>query len=228
MSFLSSLRAVASPAGYIVSTIVLIILYVAFLFVERSHMPQKFALLFPDANRSERVSGVLALIIRSVHRYLFVKTIISIGTGLAAYVVMRLVGLEFAETWALRTVFLNFIPNVGSILATILPSLMAVVQFDSWGLIIFTIGSVGLVQFIGGNAIDPLLMGRTLNLSSFVIILALAFWAAVWGITGMFLAVPIMVVVLIICSHVPSLQPVAILLSSDGMLMREDEEAGAP
>jgi AI-2 transport protein TqsA len=223
VSLLSNLRALAAPASYAVSTIILIILYVAFLFVERGHMPSKFVLLFPEVNRSEKVLGVIALIVRSVHRYLFVKTIISIGTGLAAYFVMRLVGLEFAETWALLTVFLNFIPNVGSILATVLPSLMALVQFDSWGLILFTIGSVGAVQFVGGNAIDPMLMGRTLNLSSFVIVLALAFWAAVWGIVGMFLAVPIMVVILIICSHVPSLRSIAILLSSDGDLTKEDE-----
>ena len=153
MSFLSSLRAVASPAGYIVSTIVLIILYVAFLSSSGNHA-QKFALLFPDPNRSERVSGVLALIIRSVHRYLFVKTIISIGTGLAACVVMRLVGGSSSSRRSSSPSSSNFIPNVGSILATILPSLMAVVGVQFVRLGIFTIGSVGLVQFIGGNAID--------------------------------------------------------------------------
>jgi predicted PurR-regulated permease PerM len=223
MSLLASLRALAAPAGYAISTIVLIILYVAFLFVERGHTPTKFALLFSDVDRAERVSGVISLIVRSVHRYLFVKAIISVGTGLAAYLVMRLIGLEFAETWAVLTVLLNFIPNVGSIVATVLPCLMALVQFDSWPPIVLTIAGVGAVQVVGGNAVDPLLMGRTLNLSSFVIVLSLAFWAAVWGIIGMFLAVPIMAVMLIICAHVHGLRPVAILLSSDGVLPAADK-----
>jgi AI-2 transport protein TqsA len=76
-----------------------------------------------------------------------------------------------------------------------------------------------VIQFSVGNLIEPHLMGRSLNLSPFVIILSLTFWGAIWGIVGMFLAVPIMVMVMIVCSHVPLLHPVAVLLSRDGAPM---------
>ena len=76
------------------------------------------------------------------------------------------------------------------------------------------------IQFVIGQFIDPLLTSRALNLSSLVIVLSLTFWAAVWGLVGMFLAVPLMVVVLVVCSHVPELQAVAVLLSKDGSLTR--------
>jgi predicted PurR-regulated permease PerM len=81
--------------------------------------------------------------------------------------------------------------------------------------IIFVIA--GSIQFLNGNIIDPLLMGRALRLSAFGIILSLAFWGAVWGIPGMFLSVPIMVMLLVVCSHVSALRPLAILLSREGL-----------
>ncbi|MCB1399214.1 MAG: AI-2E family transporter, partial [Rhodobacteraceae bacterium] len=76
---------------------------------------------------------------------------------------------------------------------------------------------VGLLQFVIGNVIDPMLMGRALRLSSFGIIMSLAFWGAVWGLPGMFLAVPIMVALMIVCAQSPALRPLAILLSREGL-----------
>ena len=75
----------------------------------------------------------------------------------------------------------------------------------------------GVIQFVNGSIIDPMLMGRALRLSSFGIIISLAFWAAVWGVPGMFLAVPIMVSVMIVCSHIKGLRPIAVLLSREGL-----------
>jgi AI-2 transport protein TqsA len=92
--------------------------------------------------------------------------------------------------------------------------------------VLFVAGGLALVHMVTGEIVEPMVMGRTLNLSSLVIMLALTFWAMVWGIVGTFLAVPLMVVILIICSKVPMLRPVAILLSSDGDL--DEEEAHQP
>jgi predicted PurR-regulated permease PerM len=122
-------------------------------------------------------------------------------------------------------VFLNFVPNIGSIVATAIPTLAALVQFDSWTPVVLIFTFIGLIQFSVGNLIEPGLMGRSLNLSPFVIILSLTFWGAIWGIVGMFLAVPIMVMVMITCSHVPSLHPIAVLLSRDGV-PKPEEDAG--
>jgi predicted PurR-regulated permease PerM len=88
-------------------------------------------------------------------------------------------------------------------------------------LLLFAI--IGIIQFSVGNLLEPMLLGRSLHLSSFVIILSLTFWGAIWGVIGMFLAVPIMVMIMIVCSHVPMLHPVAVLLSRDGVPMPVDE-----
>jgi AI-2 transport protein TqsA len=210
-------RALAGSAGYTLATAVLIVLYVGFLFAERAHFTSKLANMFPDADRAERVEDIFRSITESVHRYILIKTVVSVLTGILVYIVLEFFGLEFAETWAILTVFLNFIPNIGSIVATAIPTLAALVQFDSWTPVLLVFGIIGAIQFSVGNLIEPALMGRSLNLSPFAIILSLTFWGAIWGIVGMFLAVPIMVVTMIACSHVPSLHPVAVLLSRDGV-----------
>jgi AI-2 transport protein TqsA len=86
---------------------------------------------------------------------------------------------------------------------------------------------VGIIQFVNGNIIDPMLMGRALQLSSFGIIISLAFWSAVWGVPGMFLSVPIMVGIMIICAEIPALRTIAILLSRDGLRANEPSAAEA-
>ena len=188
------------------------------MFAERGWFAAKVMRLFPDPGQAARVEEIIASIAHSVHHYILVKTAVSAVTGVTVYLLLALLGLDFAETLALLSFVLNFIPNIGSIVATLVPTLVALVQFDSWVMVIVVLGSVGALQFVIGNVIDPMLMGRALHLSSFAIVLSLTFWGAIWGIVGMFLAVPIMVIVMIVCSHVPSLRPIAILLSRDGRI----------
>lgn len=217
------IRALAGSVGYILATGILVLLYVGFLFAERARFPDKFAMLLPEADRADRIKRIFRSITHTINRYILIKSIISVFTGVVAYVVMMLFGLEFAETWALLTVFLNFIPNIGSIIATLIPTLAALVQFDTWIPVLLLFTTIGLIQFSVGNLIEPTLMGRSLNLSPFVIILSLTFWGAIWGVIGMFLAVPITMIVLIVCSHIPALHPIAILLSRDGVVIPMDE-----
>jgi len=205
-------------AGATVTTITLIVLYMGFMFVERGVFRTKLDRLFPDPAHSDQVRGVIISISDSVQRYFSIKLFVSALTGLAAYVVMKPMGLDFAETWALLAVLLNFIPNIGSALATILPALVALVQFDTLGPFLVIAMGVSSIQLLIGNFLEPALMGRSLNLSPLVIILSLTFWAFVWGIVGMFLSVPIMVILLIVCSHIPAWRPIAVLLSRDGRI----------
>ena len=216
----SHLRTVAGSAGYAATMVVVVFLYASFLFVERSYFPKKLERMFPDGDRASRVASVLGLITDNVRRYVLVKSAISAGTSIAVYLVMYAVGLQFAKSIAVLTFFLNFIPSIGSIAATVIPSVLALAQFESWTPFLVVVTGITAIQFVIGQFIDPLLTSRALNLSSLVIVLSLTFWAAVWGLVGMFLAVPLMVVVLVVCSHVPELQAVAVLLSKDGSLTR--------
>jgi predicted PurR-regulated permease PerM len=138
-------------------------------------------------------------------------------TGLLAYGVARAFGLDLAAPIGVLTFVLNYIPNVGSIVATVAGTLVGYVQTGDVVLTLGLLAALTAVQFALGQVLDPLLLGRALRLSSFGIIISLAFWAAVWGIPGMFLAVPIMVAVMIVCSHIPGLRAVAVLLSREGL-----------
>lgn len=218
----ANIRGLVSPAGLAIFAIAMVVLYVGFMFVESSHFPGKVVRLFPDPARASEVKDVIHRIIASIHRYLFYKTVVSAGSTLTAYALMKLIGLEFAETWALLTFFLNFVPKIGSITAIALPSLFAVIQFQEWQPVLFVVVSLSIVHTVTSEVIEPMLMGSVLNLSSLVIMLALTFWAMIWGLIGAFLAIPIMVVILIICSEVPVLRPVAILLSNDGDIDRNN------
>ncbi|MCC5985284.1 MAG: AI-2E family transporter [Rhodobacteraceae bacterium] len=211
------LRQAAGQAGTILSHAILIILFVGFLFAERVWFGTKLENLMSDKAKAERVSRIIASIIRRVNRYLLVKTLVSGVTGVAIFLMMSFFGLEFAVAMGLLTFVFNFIPAVGSIAATLVVTLVAYIQVTEpqTALLIFVL--TGMTQFLLGNVIDPMLMGKTLRLSSFGIIVSLSFWGAVWGVPGMFLAVPIMVGAMIVCSHIPSARPVAVLLSREGL-----------
>ena len=147
------------------------------------------------------------------------KTAVSLLTGMVSYVILRLIGVDFAAIWALMIFFLNFIPNIGSLIGVVLPALLTLVQFETYTPFLMVTLGLGATQFVIGNVVEPAYMGRSLNLSSFMIVLSLTFWGLIWGIPGMFLSVPIMVVFTIVCSHFNELRWIAVLLSSDGQLM---------
>lgn len=217
------LRALAGQAGNIMQGTVLVILFVGFLFAERIWFTTKLESLFGDAAKAEKVGRIISSIIHRVNYYLFVKTLVSVVTGLMVYAVARLFDLDLAGALGILTFLLNYIPSIGSIVATVLVALVAFVQLADGPLTLAIFVIVGAIQFVNGNIIDPMLMGRALRVSSFGIIISLAFWAAVWGIPGMFLAVPIMVAMMIVCSHVPGLRPVAVLLSREGLPETESD-----
>lgn len=200
------------------SSAILIALYVAFLFIEQDVFPQKIANLFPKAETRARVILVLNRITHDIQTYLGLKTLLSLMTAFLSWLMMSYVGLDFSEFWALLIFFLNYIPNIGAIIATAFPVLLGFIQFaEPWSAMVMMSGLV-TIQFVMGNIIEPRFMGHSLNLSALVILIALAVWGAIWGVLGMFLSVPITVMMMIIFSQFPSTRPLAILLSQSGSI----------
>jgi predicted PurR-regulated permease PerM len=138
--------------------------------------------------------------------------------GVLSYLVMRLYGLEFAALWAVLTTVLNFVPYVGSVLGVVFPLLMAIVQFDDPGTVLTLLLALSALQFAIGSFLDPCVMGNSLNLSPFAILVSLAVWSELWGVPGAFLAVPITAILAIVFSEFPGTRPIAVLLSSNGRL----------
>ncbi|WP_454785238.1 AI-2E family transporter [Legionella sp. WA2024007413] len=205
------------------SSTVLILLYVAFLFVEQHFFLKKIDSLFPSLESRLIVNNIISHIVNNTQTYLGIKSILSIITALSSWIIMKWVKLDFAEFWALLIFFLNFIPNIGAIIAIAFPASLALVQFASWiPFAEITLG-LGTIQFIVGNLIEPRFLSNSLNLSPLVILIALAVWGAIWGILGMFLSVPITVMMMIIFAHFEKTRPIAILLSQDGNIFKTYE-----
>ena len=208
--------------GSILAELVLVVLYVAFLLAEQRHLSEKITRLANDKEKAVQMHLLLGQISKQVQTYIWIKTVVSLLTGIVSYIVLRLVGVDFAAVWALIIFLLNYIPNVGSALGVIFPALLTLVQFETLTPFVVVVLGLGAVQFIIGNVVEPAMMGSELNLSSFVIILSLTFWGMIWGIPGMVLSVPITVIVAIICSHIRRLHWIATLLSGDGQLMTSE------
>lgn len=221
---------IATALSGLVANAGLILIYVAFLLVEQKAFDAKLRALYPDPGRLARVRRLLTAISEQVQTYILLKTLTSLFTGGVSYVILLSVGVDFAEFWALIIFLLNFIPTIGSLLGVLFPLALAVVQFGTFGPVLVVLIGLGLTQLIVGNVIEPALMGRSLNLSPLGMILSLTLWGAIWGIIGMFLSVPIMVIALIVCAHVPSMRRIAVLLSGDGRIPPPEPsevEAGA-
>ena len=206
----------ADSAGTFVGNVGLIVMYTGFLLAERGHMTSKLGNLVTDPKRADDLQAMLDSVSGGIRSYLWIKTIMSVMTGALCYVILRLYGVDFAEIWGLLIFLLNFIPTIGSIIGVIIPSIVALIQFDTAWPFVQVLILMGCVQFVIGNLIEPKYMGETLNLSPFVVIVSLTFWGTIWGIEGAFLSVPIMASVAIVCRHVPAFRWLAVLLSSDG------------
>jgi AI-2 transport protein TqsA len=159
--------------------------------------------------------GIYGDIDRQVRRYIAIKTGASVITGLLVWGILALFGLELASVFGLFAFLLNYIPSIGSVMATLLPIPIAVAQFDSPWRILFVLLIPGTVQIFIGNGIEPKLLGKGLHLHPVTILLALAFWGLLWGIVGMFLAVPMTAVIRIVLLQFRTLRPVGRLMAGE-------------
>jgi predicted PurR-regulated permease PerM len=209
--FGGTVRALLSSAG-------IIIVYLIFLLLEQRTFSRKIKALVRDPDRQADAFVLIDKMSSDIRSYIGIKVLTSTATGVLSYVVLRLVGVDFASFWAVLIFLLNFIPTIGSIIATAFPSVLTLVQFDTLGPFIITASVLTGLQFCIGSLLEPKLMGNRLNLSPIVILLSLGLWGSIWGIPGMFLCVPFTVIIMIVCSYFPSSRPVAIMLSGNGEL----------
>lgn len=203
-------------AASLVGTLVVVALYVAFLLVERRHFDAKIGQLAPDPGRAARIRRVVADINRRIGTYLALKTLLGVLLGLASWIILAAMGVELAPFWALLVGLLNYVPYVGSILGVALPALFALLQFGDLKTALVLTGALSLVQFLNGHLLDPYLMGSSLNLSPFVILVSLTVWTALWGLPGAFLAVPLTASIVMVLAQFGGSRPIAVLLSKKG------------
>ena len=127
-------------------------------------------------------------------------------------------GIDSPLLWAFVIFILNFIPVIGAFLVALLPSTFAILQFGEINLPLILFFTLGTIQTVIGNVIEPKLMGDSLNISPLVALFSLAFWGAIWGILGMVVSVPITVILIILLAHFPKTKSIAIFLSHHGKI----------
>lgn len=211
-------RALAMELTEFLGKFLIVLLYLAFIFLEQRSFEGKLLALARSPERRRAVRSMIAQIDADIKVYLGIKTLTSLVTGLAGYLIFTAIGLDFAGFWALMLFVLNFIPTIGSIAATALPAMMALVQFPGLGQFLAVVIGLTVVQQALGNFIEPRFLGDRLNLSPLVILLSLAVWGMVWGISGMMLCVPMTAIAVIILSHFHQTRPLAVILSRNGRI----------
>jgi predicted PurR-regulated permease PerM len=216
LDFAFILSTVVNSLTDILGNAFLIALYVLFLLIEESIFSAKLKAIFPESDRFERVDGIVRKIENAVTDYIGLKTLVSLITGVLSYIVLLILGIDSPVFWAFLIFLLNFIPTIGSLIATLFPAIYALLQFGELTPFVLVLVLVGLVQIIVGNILEPKIMGKALNISSLVAILSLSFWGWLWGITGMIISIPITVMMVIVFAQFPGTRPIAILLSGKG------------
>lgn len=213
----------ASTAQWMFSFIgrlVLVLIFLVFMLLGKPYFKYKIEDAFPP-ERGRVFTEITESISHQVGRYLVVKLIISAITGVLAWAALSILNVDFALTWGAVTFFLNFIPTIGSIVASIPPILLAIVlYYPSPWIPFFTALSLLLIQTVMGNIVDPKVMGDQLNLSPVVILLSLAFFGWMWGIVGALLSVPIAATIKIFCENITGLKPISVMMGSGKQLMK--------
>ncbi len=207
----------------VLSQVVIVVVTMTFILFEASELAQKLQVAF---GTDSQPGGPLAEAGPQVQRYLLIKTLVSLVTGVLAGLLCRVIGLDFWVMWGLIAFLANYIPSIGSIVAAIPPLLLAIVQLGPEYAVVVALGYL-VINVVFGNFIEPRLMGRSLGLSPLVVFLSLIFWGWVWGPVGMLLCVPMTVIVKLVLESSEDTRWVAVFLGS-AREIRSARVAAAP
>jgi AI-2 transport protein TqsA len=208
----SVLSSLTSFGGFVFITI----LYASFLLSEITGFPEKVRRAFGSDSDSTDTLNMITRINHDIGSYLATKTLINIILGVICWVILLILGVEYAALWAIIIGLLNYIPYIGSFVGVAFPALFAVAQFGSLTIPLVATGLMTAAQVIIGNVVEPKMLSKSVNLSPMVVLVSLAIWSSLWGIPGAILAVPFTTILMIVLARRPGTRPMAALLSSDG------------
>ena len=194
--------------------LVLVLVFLMFMLAGRDALTGRINKAF-EHDRAEKIKGMVNDIDDQVQHYLLIKTFISLLTGIIAGIILFIGGIDFVVFSALLIFILNFIPNFGSIIATLFPLLIGFLQYGFTLRVLLVLIGLIITQFVIGNIVEPCITGKSLNLSPIVILISLIFWGYIWGIMGMMLAVPLTSALKIFFGNIPTLNPLAEIISAD-------------
>lgn len=169
---------------------------------------------FAFSNNKQKVENTIKGFNIQLQSYIIIKTIISLAVGIITTVILLAYGIDYALIWGLLTFILNFVPNIGALIATIAPIIISLLEYG-FGFATISLSVLLIVTHnVMGNLVEPHYLGRQMDLSPVFVLFSLIFWGWVWGIVGMFLSVPIAAAMKILFSNIEPLKPIAILMGS--------------
>lgn len=204
-------RAMLTNVSGTFATALLVLLAVVFMLLEAPGLPAKLKAAFHLTETSEER---LRRVFSAINQYMLIKSLTSLATGVCIWVWLWILGIDFAVLWAVLAVLLNFVPFVGAVLMTIPAAVVALVQTDIPTTLLVVLGYL-VVNTVIGSILEPRIMGRGLGISTLAVFLSLLFWGWVLGTIGVFLSVPLTMVLIIALDASPQTRPLAIMLGPD-------------
>lgn len=192
------------------------LLYAAFLMADWGELPAKTERAFGKGQNADRVIQTARAINQRIGTYLASKTLINLILGAVSLAVMWVLGIEFAFFWAVLIALLNYIPYIGSIVGVMFPVAIALAQFGTIYNPLIAFAALMGAQIYVGNYLEPKMVGKSVNMSAFVFLIALSFWMTIWGLEGAILAIPLTSMIMIVLAEIPQTRPIAAMMSADG------------
>ena len=202
--------------AHVVGGLLTVVFLTFFLLSSGSMFRRKVAYLVPGGIQRTRMKRALYEIEQQMSHYLLLNTLISMGFGLATWGLLALIGVPNAILWGTLAGFSNFMPYLGAAATVVMIGIVTLATFDGTQATILACGGFLLLDLIKGHLVCPLVLGRRLPLNTVAILLSLLFWGWVWGIMGVIIAVPLTVMIQIICSHTERFRGVGIVLGNWG------------
>jgi AI-2 transport protein TqsA len=192
------------------------LIYLGFLVASRQGFARKAQELFPTAAERGEATRIFDRIRHGVESYIWVQTVVGVIITIVSAILMAATGLSHIAFWCLIIFMANYIPAIGAAIGVLFPAAFGLMEFDGlWRAGVLIVG-LEATHFAVSHIIQPRMQGKSLNVDPIVVLLALAFWGAVWGVVGAFLSTPLAVMTMAVLAEFKGTRPLAILLSSDG------------
>ncbi len=206
---------VATRVGGLAETMVLVMIYLGFLLASRAGFARKLDEMFKTTGHAEALL-VMSRIQNGVEGYIFLQTVVGVMVAAGSAIIMSVMGLTHVLFWAFLIFLGNYIPVIGVAVAVMIPTVFGLIELDALWKVVVIFVAMEVVHFVAAHLILPRMQGDRLNMDPLVVLLSLAFWGVIFGLTGAFLSTPLTVMVMAVCAEFPSTRGIAVLLSSDG------------
>ena len=206
----------ATALAHAGETTVFMLIYLGFLLASRRGVRDKAEALFPRTRERAEADKIFARIRGGVESYIWVQTVVGLIIAAFSGLLLALVGMDHIFFWCLLVFVANYVPAIGGAIGVLFPAAFALVELDGVLLPLLLVAGLEGVHFVVSHVVQPRMQGDKLNVDPIVVLLALAFWGAIWGVTGAFLSTPLTVVAMAILAEFPSTRALAVLVSRDG------------